>query len=79
MLLHALDELCAGLADDDLFAVDEREQGIGRGLGPFDQIAVDVERIAVEPGEFDHDSAFDGRLMVYRRGGETMKRAGRGE
>ena len=57
----------AGFADYDFFAVDEREQGIGRGLGPLDQVAVDVERIAVEPGEFNHGAASDGVCLLYRR------------
>ena len=67
MILDALDELLAGLSHHDFFAVDEREQGIGSGLGPFDQIAVDVKRIAVEPGEFNHDAVSDGVFLFYRR------------
>lgn len=61
--MDALDQLFAGLADHNFFPVDEREQGIRRGLGPLDEVAVDVKRIAVEPGEFNHDAASDGLYL----------------
>jgi hypothetical protein len=50
----AVDDVFAGFKDDDFLAVDEGEHGIGRGFGVFDEIAVDDQRISVEPGEMNH-------------------------
>ena len=54
----ALRDFAAGLEDDELFAGDQGEDGVGRGLGVFDEIAVDGERAAVEACQFDHVVVF---------------------
>ncbi len=51
---HPLHHLGAVLAHNQLFSIDEREHGVGRGLGGLDQVAVQHHRSAVEPGKFDH-------------------------
>ena len=53
----AVDDVVAAFEDNDFFAVDEGEHGVGRGLGVFDEVAVDDQRIAVEAGEMDHGGA----------------------
>ena len=50
----AVDDIFAAFEDDDFFAVDQGKHGIGRGFCVFDEIAVDDQRIAVEPGEMNH-------------------------
>ena len=42
------------LAHNQLFSVDQREHSVRGGLGGLDQIAIQHNRRAVEPGEFDH-------------------------
>src|ERR1700761_2006971 len=51
---RALGYLTAVLENYQLFAGDEGEYGIGRGLSVFDEVAVDGEGAAVEACEFDH-------------------------
>src|ERR1039458_6104127 len=66
---HPLRYLCAILADDQLFSVDQREHGVRGGLGGLDQIAVKYDRGAVEPGKFDHrpENSFAGVIGRRRR------------
>jgi hypothetical protein len=63
----ALRDFAAGFEDDELFAGDEGEYGVGRGLGIFDEIAVDGERTAVQACEFDHVQRFLPRLSSAER------------
>jgi hypothetical protein len=71
----AMDDLSAGLEDDDFFSVDEGEDGIGGGLDIFDEVAVDDEWITVEPGEMDHELGDRARrCWRYRQGRRKSER-----
>jgi len=54
VFFDAFDDFVAGFADDDFFAVGEAEQGIGSGLGPLDEVEVDIKRVAVEASQLNH-------------------------
>jgi len=64
----ALGDFAARLPNDELFACDQREHGVGRGLSVFDQVAVDGEWAAVEACQFDHVVFLPGSFI----GGEAV-------
>src|ERR1700733_3734779 len=74
----AIDDVFAALEDDDFFAIDEGEHGIGRGFGVLDEVAVDDQRIPVEPGEVNHGGAAPWPVVGYPRGGGGGGRGGGG-
>jgi len=47
-------DLFGGLADDDLLASDQRQDGIRGIFHGLNEVAVDDKRLVVEPGELDH-------------------------
>jgi hypothetical protein len=54
ILQDALRDFVAGFEDDELLAGDESKDGVGCGLGVFDEVAIDGERTAVQAFQFDH-------------------------
>jgi len=53
----AAGDLGAGFEDEEFFAGDKSEDGIGCGFGELDKVAVDAEWVAVEASEFNHGAA----------------------
>jgi len=51
---RALQDVAAGLENDELLAGNQGEHRVGRGLGVFDEVAIYNERAAVEACQFDH-------------------------
>jgi hypothetical protein len=66
ILQSALRDLAAGFQYDELFAGDESEHGIRRGLGVFDEVAVNGERAAIEACQFDHACVPPGFLSARK-------------
>jgi len=49
-----LRDFFAGFEDNEFFAGDESKDGVGRGLGVLDEVAVDSERTTVQALQFNH-------------------------
>jgi hypothetical protein len=70
---HPPNHLGAGLADNDLFPVYQGEHRVGRGLGQFDQVAIDKQRTSIQPGKFDHRFASPELLLVIGGQAENIQ------
>src|ERR1700730_17949149 len=60
-LYHPFEDVRGAFANDNFFATQQRNDGIGGLLDELDQVRIVDQRVIVEAGELDHVWLLDGR------------------